>query len=76
MAFHLKPTVPAVEALTDGWRGLGGTTVAFHADGPRESLGTISLTGSFAGVLSVGFSRLEAVTLDDFAGLGAVHGLD
>jgi len=30
VAFHFEPTQSAVEALTDGWRGLRWSTVAFH----------------------------------------------
>jgi hypothetical protein len=54
MAFDLKPTQAAAEALTDRWRWLRGAAIAFHPQRPCLGLSAIGLPcrfyGAFAGM--------------------------
>jgi hypothetical protein len=77
MAFHFQPSVAAVQALPDGWRGLRRSAVAFHSDRPRICFRAISLTDGLYSLLASMFSAdLRASDLTapyNFARLGA-HG--
>jgi hypothetical protein len=52
MAFDLKPTIAAIEALPDGRRRLRRAAIALHLDRPCFGLGAVGLAYGFGSALA------------------------
>src|SRR6516165_1244062 len=75
VALDLKPSEPAVEALSNGRRRLRGAAVAFHPDRPQFGLCTVGIAlgrlRQLTRVLGADFRAHDPATEDDLAFLGA-----
>ena len=64
-----------MDALADGWGGLRGAAIAFHADRPSVGLGAVGLAGGLlgrlAGMPSVDLRAHDLAAPYDFSRFGA-----
>ena len=77
LVLRLKPSEPAVEALSNGRRRLRWAAIGFHPDRPQFGLCTVGIAfgrlRQLTRVLGADFRAHDPATEDDLALLGA-HG--